>query len=336
MLNPDGKASSAKDISPMVPPEALTEVLPPVLPTALPSAAPLERSLRKWSGWVGPVISLAILGAVLWQLRKIDWTQVWSIVPTSPLIWLVLAASYFAGPVADWVIFRKLWGIPVSGIFPLLKKLIGNELLLGYVGEVYFYDWARRHVKMEGSPFGAVKDVAILSALAGNIMTVMLLIFTWPIISQIGLDGSSVGSVGGNSHVLATSIGVVLVTSLVIMFFRNGLLSLPRADLAFVFVVHTLRIVANTGLSALAWHLILPGVGIGSWLLFATVRLLLSRLPLIPNKDIAFAGISTLLVGSQVQTSDMIAMISLLIVATHVVLFIGLMLLDLVQREKNA
>jgi hypothetical protein len=185
---------------------------------------------------------------------------------------------------------------------------------------------------MEGSPFGAVKDVAILSALAGNIMTVLLLIFTWPIISQLGLDGA--GSSDG--HVLATSIGVVLVTSLVIMFFRNGLLSLPKADLGFVFVVHTLRIVANTGLSALAWHLILPSVGMGSWLLFATVRLLLSRLPLIPNKDIAFAGISTLLVGSQVQTSDMIAMISLLIVATHVVLFIGLILLDLVQKEKNA
>lgn len=333
MLNPDGEAGLSKDNSAMVPPEALTETaLPPVLPTALPSAAPLERSLRKWSGWVGPAISVAILVAVLWQLRKIDWAQVWSIVPTSPWIWLVLAASYFAGPVADWIIFRKLWGIPFAGIFPLLKKLIGNELLLGYVGEVYFYDWARRHVKMEGSPFGAVKDVAILSALAGNIMTVMLLIFTWPIISQLGLGGA--GSSDG--HVLATSIGVVLVTSLVIMFFRNGLLSLPRADLGFVFVIHTLRIIANTGLSALAWHLILPGVGMGSWLLFATVRLLLSRLPLIPNKDIAFAGISTLLVGSQVQTSDMIAMISLLIVATHVVLFIGLMLLDLVQKEKNA
>ena len=332
MLEPDGEAGPTKDNPAMVPPEALTETLPPVLPTTLPSVAPLERNLRKWSAWLGPAISVAILVAVLWQLRKIDWWQVWSIVPTSPWIWLVLAASYFAGPVADWIIFRKLWGIPVSGIFPLLKKLIGNELLLGYVGEVYFYDWARRHVKMAGSPFGAVKDVAILSALAGNIMTVLLLIFTWPIISQLGLEGAGTG----NGHVLATSIGVVLVTSLVIMFFRTGLLSLPKADLGFVFVVHTLRIVANTGLSALAWHLILPGVGIASWLLFATVRLLLSRLPLIPNKDIAFAGISTLLVGSQVQTSDMIAMIALLIVATHVVLFMGLVVLDLVQKEKNA
>ncbi len=328
MLNPDGDAGSSKVQSAMAPSDVLSETpLPPVLPTALPTTAPLESGLRKWSGWLGPAISVAILIAVLWQLRKIDWAQVWSIVPTSPFIWLVLAASYFAGPVADWIIFRKLWGIPVTGIFPLLKKLIGNELLLGYVGEVYFYDWARRHVKMEGSPFGAVKDVAILSALAGNIMTVAMLIVTWPIISQLSF---------GDGNVLASSIGVVLVTSLVIMFFRNGLLSLPKPELWFVFVVHCARIVANTGLSALAWHLILPMVGLGPWLLLSTVRLLLSRLPLIPNKDIAFAGIATLLAVSQVQTSEMIAMISLLIVATHVVLFIGLMLLDLVQKERNA
>ncbi len=329
MYNPDGDAGSSKVPSAMASSDTLTDpTLPPVLPAALPGTAPLESGLRKWSGWVGPVISVAILIAVLWQLRKIDWAQVWSIVPTSPFIWLVLAASYFAGPVADWIIFRKLWSIPVSGIFPLLKKLIGNELLLGYVGEVYFYDWARRHVKMEGSPFGAVKDVAILSALAGNIMTVAMLVITWPVISKLGF--------GADGNVLASSIGVVLVTSLVIMFFRNGLLSLRKAELWFVFTVHCARIICNTGLSALAWHLILPTVGIGPWLLLSTVRLLLSRLPLIPNKDIAFAGISTLLAGSQVQTSEMIAMISLLIVATHVVLFIGLMLLDLVQKERNA
>lgn len=324
MLETSADAGTPKGSSAMTPPQMSGE-LP--LPAAVPTTAPLESSLRKWSGWIGPAISVAILVAVLWQLRKIDWAQVWSIVPTSPFIWLVLAASYFAGPVADWIIFRKLWGIPVSGIFPLLKKLIGNELLLGYVGEVYFYDWARRHVKMEGSPFGAVKDVAILSALAGNIMTIVMLAMTWPIISQLNL---------GDGNVLATSIGVVMVTSLVIMFFRNGLLSLPRSQLWFVFVVHCARIIANTGLSALAWHLILPTVSIGTWLLLSTVRLLLSRLPLIPNKDIAFAGIATLLAVSQVQTSEMIAMISLLIVATHVVLFIGLLLLDLVQKERNA
>jgi len=294
---------------------------------SIPVTAPEEGGLRKWAAWIGPAISVAIMAAVVLQFRALNWSMVWSIVPTSPLIWLVLAASYFAGPIADWTIFRRLWGIPVSGILPLLKKLIGNELLLGYVGEVYFYDWARRHVKMEGSPFGAVKDVAILSALAGNIMTIIMLAVTWPVISKMGF--------GADGNVLVSSVAIVLLTSVFIMYFRNGLLSLPKADLWFVFTVHCLRILANTGLSALAWHLILPEVDMGSWLLLATVRLLLSRLPLIPNKDIAFAGISALLAGKEVQTGVMIAMISMLIVATHVVLFIGLMLLDLIKKEKR-
>lgn len=309
--------------------------------TILPLTAPQETGfLRKWGSYVGPALSVAILIAVVLQLRELNWAMVWSIVPTSPVIWIVLAASYMAGPAADWIIFRKLWGIPATGIFPLLKKLIGNELLLGYVGEVYFYDWARRHVKMEGSPFGAVKDVAILSALAGNIMTVAMLAATWPVISSLNF-GEVMELPFGISlklgvNVLAISIVFVMLTSVAIMYFRNGLLSLPKRDLWFVFAVHCARLLANTGLSALAWHLILPEVGIDSWLLLSTVRLLLSRLPLIPNKDIAFAGISTLLAGREVQTGVMIAMISMLIVATHVVLFIGLMLLDLVQKEKNA
>ena len=224
MLNPDGDAGSSKVSLAMAPSDVLREpdvlpALPSVLPTALPTGASFESRLRKLSGWLGPAISVAILVAVVWQMREISWAQVWAIVPTSPLIWLVLAASYFAGPVADWIIFRKLWGIPASGIFPLLKKLVGNELLLGYVGEVYFYDWARRHVKMEGSPFGAVKDVAILSALAGNVMTLVMLAITWPMVSKLGI--------GADGRMLAGSIGIVLLTSLVIMLFRNGLLSLP-------------------------------------------------------------------------------------------------------------
>jgi hypothetical protein len=296
----------------------------------LPSSnqASLAMILHSVSGWVGPAISISILIAVLFQLRKLEWAHVWDIVPSSPLIWLVFAASYFTGPVADWIIFRKLWGIPFSGLIPLIKKLIGNELLLGYIGEVYFYDWARRRVKMEGSPFGAVKDVAILSALAGNLLTFIMLAIAWPLIAQLGFSK--------NGHLLTGSIAIVMVTSGLIMLFRKGLIGLPRADLIYVFTVHTLRILVGTGLNALVWHLILPQVSIGSWLLLSTIRLLLSRLPLLPNKDLAFAAITTFFIGQEIQTGYMITMISLMIVAMHIVLFIGLTLLDLVQREKNA
>ncbi|MCW1381384.1 hypothetical protein OLX02_00975 [Novosphingobium sp. KCTC 2891] len=296
---------------------------------SLPAAAPTVQSgLRKWGAYLGPAISAAILIAVLLELRKLNWSIVWSILPTDPVIWLIFVFSYFLSPFTDLVIFRRLWGIPWSGILPLLKKVVGNELLLGYIGEVYFYDWARRHVKMEGSPFGAVKDVAILSALSGNIMTLVMLALTWPMISKLGF--------GQSGNVLAMSLGIMLLTSVVIMYFRNGLLSLPRRELWFVFGMHCVRLVGKTALTALAWAMILPEVPLSAWLLLSTVRLLLSRLPLIPNKDIAFAGVAALLVGAQVKTGVMVAMLSMLTVAMHVVIFIILLLIDLVQKEKTA
>lgn len=295
----------------------------------LPAAAePAQSALRKWGAYLGPAISAAILIAVLIELRKLNWGIVQAILPTNPVIWLVFLVSYFLSPMGDFLIFRRLWRIPAAGILPLLKKLVGNELLLGYIGEVYFYDWARRHVKMEGSPFGAVKDVAILSALAGNIMTVIMLALTWPVIGTLGL--------GISANIMAASLGLVLVTSAVIMFFRNGLFSLSSRDLWFVFGVHCTRIVLKTGLTALTWALILPEAPLTSWLLLSTVRLLLSRLPFLPNKDIAFAGVTALLVGAQVKTGVMIAMLSMLTISMHVVLFIALLLIDLATRERTA
>jgi hypothetical protein len=165
---------------------------------------------------------------------------------------------------------------PVEGLFPLIKKMIGNQLLLSYVGEVYFYDWARRHVKMEGSPFGAVKDVAILSAIAGYAMTLIMLVVAWPYVARYGF--------GIHGGMLVGSIGIMLATGLAITVFRNRLLSLPRADLFYVFMVHMARLTVNTVLTGVLWSLMLPGVPLSSWLILSTGRLLITRLPRFPTR----------------------------------------------------
>jgi energy-converting hydrogenase Eha subunit G len=69
----------------------------------------------------------------------------------------------------------------------------------------------------------------------------------------------------------------------VILLFRQKLFSLPRRELFIITAVHFLRIVAYVGLTALMWHLVLPGVGYGLWLVLATLRMLISRLPLVPQ-----------------------------------------------------
>jgi len=295
----------------------------PVLPQTNPVSG-----WRKLAAFVSPVISIAILGGALWQVHLLDWNRLLRLIPTSPLILLVFAINYLSGPVGDWVIFRRLWGIPADGIFPLIKKMIGNQILLSYVGEVYFYDWARRHVRMEGSPFGAVKDVAILSAIAGYAMTLVMLALAFPFLQHFGF--------GFNGKALWTVVALMLGTGLIITAFRNRLLSLSRADLWWVFGVHMLRLVVNTGLIIWLWCLMLPQVPIASWITLWTQQLLFTRLPLIANQQIAFVGARGLLGGPADATQEMLTVLALFSTAIHIGVYIGMLLLDVVQKERNA
>ncbi|NNM77724.1 hypothetical protein HJG53_12475 [Sphingomonas sp. ID1715] len=283
---------------------------------------------RGLAAFVGPAISLAVLVAVVMQLRTLDWRQIWAIVPSSPLFWTVFAATYFAAPFADWIIFRKLWGIPASGFAALLKKLIGNEILLGYIGEVYFYDWARKRADITTAPFGAVKDVTILSALVGNAVTLAMLVFAWPFLGILQL--------GTQGRTLLLSVAAVILTSLAAMVLRRRLFSLPPRELRFVAWAHLGRIIASTVLAAMMWHLVLPQVALVWWLLLATFRLLLSRLPFLPNKDIVFAGMAVFLVGHERDIGAMMTMIASCILAAHLLLGAALTSGDLANRGKRA
>jgi hypothetical protein len=89
-------------------------------------------------------------------------------------------------------------------------------------------------------------------------------------------------------------------------------------------------------LTAVLWSMMLPAVPLSSWLMLSTGRLLVTRLPLIPNQEIAFAGALALLGGSANQTNNMITVIALFITAIHIVVYIAMLLLDLAQRERNA
>lgn len=260
-----------------------------------------------------PAISLSILAAVAVQLATFDLGTVWTLLPTSLGFWLLFAAYYCAGPLADWIIFRRLWRLPAAGFRALVRKLIGSELLLGYVGELYFYSWARKRATMIGAPFGAVKDVAILSAVVGNTVTLVMLALAYPLFGSINL--------GLANRPLILSIALVLATSLVIMALRRRLFSLPRRDLWFTVAVHFVRVIATTALAAWMWHIALPAVPLSMWLLLSTLRLLLSRLPFIPNKDVVFAGAAAaMMIGQNDQIIALMALMAGIILATHMVI----------------
>jgi hypothetical protein len=273
---------------------------------------PQDRDMRPSLGTiVSAVLSLALVVAIAYQARGLHVRTFTRLVPDSALFWLVFLAYFLIGPASEWVIFRRLWAIPSSGMIALLRKKVYNELLLGYLGEAYFYGWARKRVEMTSAPFGAVKDVAILSAMAGNVSTLALLVFIWPFIgvTQLGLD----------THLVVWSLGVILIVSLAMTFLRRQVFSLPMPDLVFIMQAHLVRIAASIAFLALMWHLALPTVTLEWWLYLATLRMLVSRLPLVPNKDLVFAGVAVFTLGHEGDIGDLMALVAGLVLVGHLI-----------------
>jgi hypothetical protein len=280
-----------------------------------------------WSRVLTMALSLLVLAAAVWQARSLDLADIAALVPASPLFWIVFGISYLVGPASEWVIFRRLWGVSRRAVDALIRKLIYNELLLGYLGEVYFYTWARRRLPMAATPFGAVKDVAIMSAIAGNIMTLALIALAYPYLALLPL-----AEYGDD---IAWSLIFMVMISLVPFVWRRQIFSLTRGELWFVFCVHIARIVVTTLLSALLWALVLPDVQIGWWLVLSAIRLLVSRLPFVPNKDLVFAGIAVLALGEDVQIAALMAMMAALILSTHLILALMFGLHDLAKGDRS-
>lgn len=277
-------------------------------------------------GWL---TTLVLVAAVAFALRAADYTSVASLVPRSPTFWVVFATSYLTVPLADWIIFRRLWRLEISGIIPLLRKSVLNALVISYAGEAYFYAWAREHIASTGGkPFGAIKDVAVLSGLVGNAATLLLVIAAWPMLKLLHLDSAQTP--------LAASVAVLAAISVGALVFRAKVFHLARRELMFVGAVHLARTILTVGLIALLWHLAMPGVALQWWLLLSTGRMVISRLPLIANKDLAFAGAAALVIQHNTAIVALMAMTAMLILAAHLASAIGLLVHDVKSRHKMA
>ncbi len=286
----------------------------------------LEIRPRQWQAWLTRSISAALLITVVLRLQNFGFAASIAALPKSFGFWLAFAAYYLSLPFSEWLIFRRLWRLPAKGIAALLRKLVSNEILLGYSGEAYFYAWARQHAKLVATPFGAIKDVSILSALAGNLITIVMLAISWPLVNDLApaLHGQTI----------AASSAFVLGVSFVILAFRNRLFSLESSALGFIFSIHIARLLVTTILAGIMWHLAMPGVPLLWLVILATLQLLVSRLPFVPSKDLVFASLAVFLIGNSSTVSIVVTMIATAIVMTHLVLGALLILPEFVRKEE--
>ena len=286
-----------------------------VIDADLPDIAalePAETIRRRWPTIVGGLISAAMVVMLGRELLGSGLEGLSRATPDSPWFYLAFFCLYMAAPTGDFIIFRRLWRIPLSGFIALHKKRIANDVVLGYSGEAYFYAWARSRARMVAAPFGAVKDVSILSAIAGNTITLALFAFAVPL-------GYQLLSAAGYLEEVLGSIGIVMCTSLPFLIFSKRVFSLARSTLWWVFSIHCLRLIAGSFLIAMAWHFALPTAPLGMWLFLAAARLLVSRLPLVPNKDLLFANFAILIIGQDQALSELVAFTAAMQLLFHVV-----------------
>lgn len=303
-----------------------TSVVEAAIPSAhdLAGLEPIEKIRRRWPLVLGGVLTLLMIAALAGELFGSGLAGLRQSIPTHPLFYIAFALYYLAPPTFDYIIFRRLWRIPLDGMAALHKKRISNEVLFGYSGEAYFYAWARQRTQMVAAPFGAVKDVTILSAIAGNVITLVMVLLVIPFGPQLP------AMVTANTIVASALLMVVM--SLPFLIFSKRVFSLPRRDLWWVFGMHCVRLASGTVFVAVAWHFAMPGVAIGTWFFLAAARLLASRLPLVPNKELVFASFAILLIGPGQALTELLALFAALTLLVHVTLIGGLSLHALTRK----
>lgn len=232
---------------------------------------------------------IAIISALVYQLSQIGWSALWEALPRTPLFYLIFFILYFTLPITEQYIYRlsldfSFW----EGFKVFTKKKVLNQEFIGYSGEVYFYIWAKRHLNENSKRIlSIVKDNTILSALASTLTALILLAIFIGVININIFDSRFLDTkttiIGG---------GLLMIIIFLILRFRKSILSVDRATAWKMFAIHELRILWVYTLEVVQWMIVIPMVPLFIWFTFLSIKIITSRIPLLPNRDLLFISAS--------------------------------------------
>lgn len=267
-----------------------------------PAAARLGKAFR----------ALFFVGVLLWlvlKVRAIGWSNVAAALPRTPWFYILFVVMFLALPVSEVWIFRLLLGRPLPGSLPVfVRKRVFNSAFVGYSGEVYLFVWARQRLGIASKTLLlAIKDNAILSALASAAITSLLLVVFMGT-GRAKWIADWLHSAGG--MLLAGLLVAAFLTPLLLRL-RRQILSVSWRIAGAVLGIHVARILIVVLLQATQWAVVLPAEPLGVWITFLTVQMVISRLPIVPNRDLLF--LSAALEMSHIVDGPRAAMAGLLL-----------------------
>ncbi|MET3666196.1 hypothetical protein [Caulobacter sp. 1776] len=289
------------------------------------STVPGNKASRRWA-WLGGVLGAGMALAIVLQLGDATDSVLTMIARLPPLVWPTLLLLYLSQPLSDFMIYRRLWNLPPTGLEALLRKNVINEVMLGYSGDAYFYVWARRATDTAIAPFAAIKDAGIVSALLGNALTLVLAAISATQLRELDVFRQVGPALWSAAIPLAISIGVLL--------FGRRVFSLRLTQLIYIGAVGCLRLTVWAGLTILIWRMALPDAPAGVWIVLLAIRCLVSRIPLVSNKDLVFGNLVLLLLGAQVPIAVLLAALALVTLLLHLLVIVGLSATDLIRGPR--
>lgn len=243
--------------------------------------------LLHWGVPAGLLIYLA------WRISQIGWGQVWDARPANIGFYAAVLLQFYVQPLADLAIYRNL--LRAGGKIPLTVQLRKRYIntFLDYSGELYFFFWARKHLRLKTTLlFHAVKDSNVLSASAGLVMV-------WMTIIAVAVSGGlKLPHLTASGLWTFLSLGSLpLALALAIFFGGRRATMLSRRQIASTFGIHVARSVTQLSLDLVVWWLSGALPSVVACLQFVALRVLVTRLPLIPNKDLVFVGVGIAAAG---------------------------------------
>ncbi len=92
----------------------------PVAPD-LAGLEPVEKIKRRWPVLLGGALTLLMIVGLGREVFGSGLAGLSRAVPTNPIFYLVFGIYYLVFPTFDFIIFRRLWRIPISGMVALHK-----------------------------------------------------------------------------------------------------------------------------------------------------------------------------------------------------------------------
>lgn len=255
-------------------------------------------AVKKAGKAVKLLLLLAVAIFLVYRLSAIGWQDVAGSLPDEPLFYLLLVLHFCLIPATELTIFSPLWREskrpPRTRLLAFFRKQALNDTVLGYSGDAYLLWWGQRHLGIDKTQvFHSVKDTTLLSAACSSTLALLVAgtLFIFGYLEPL------TANLPNAAPVLIAAFGASVLFVPLLSMFGGKILGLSGQDIRRICSLHIGRQLISEALLVLQWTVVMPDVALSVWLGLIAARMIVTRVPLMPNKELTMLALAVGVAG---------------------------------------